>query len=87
MDIKKTMKDLEKSPIYAMSLGSKELFHSNFWAWLMRTYPEFVKTFFPELDTNELRKKDPIKREENHHDITIHAKQNKNDDIISLKTK
>lgn len=23
---------LKDSPIYAMSLGSKELFHSNFWA-------------------------------------------------------
>lgn len=75
------MADLEKSPIYAMSLGSKELFHSNFWAWLMSRYPDFVKTFFPELDITGLR----IEREKNHRDITIHTKQN--DDIYIIENK
>lgn len=37
---------LKNSPIYAMSLGSKELFHSNFWAWLMRKNPYMINVFF-----------------------------------------
>ena len=40
------IKELEKSPIYAMSLGSNELFHSNFWEWLIKQNPEFAKVFF-----------------------------------------
>ncbi len=33
---------LEKSPMYQMSLGSRELFHSNFLAWLFETYPNSI---------------------------------------------
>ena len=33
-----------------MSLGSKELFHSNVWAWLIEQDPAFIKVFFPEFD-------------------------------------
>ena len=29
--IEEIVEELKKSPTYAMSLGSKELFHSNFW--------------------------------------------------------
>ena len=60
---------LKDSPIYAMSLGSKELFHSNFWAWLMEQNNEFVKVFFPNINTNTYE----IKREEKNRDITIHT--------------
>lgn len=45
MGIDEIIRNLEESPIYAMSLGSKELFHSNFWAWLMKTDPKFISIF------------------------------------------
>ena len=65
-EYKKEIDYLNKSPIYAMSLGSKELFHSNFWAWMIEKYPCFAKVFFENLDDNIL-----VKREEKHRDITI----------------
>lgn len=34
-DIEKNLKKLESSPLFALSLGSKELFHSNFLYWLI----------------------------------------------------
>ena len=41
--------NLKKNPILHMSLGSKELFHSNFWAWLFEIDKEFVKVFLKTL--------------------------------------
>lgn len=61
---------LRQSPIFAMSLGSKELFHSNFWAWIMEQEEgkDFVKCFFDEIDTNN---NFLVKREDKHRDIVI----------------
>lgn len=76
MGIDDRIKNLENSPIYAMSLGSKELFHSNFWAWLMRRNKGFVRFFFNEIDDEKLSGKENfeyVKREEKNRDITIHT--------------
>lgn len=76
MDIDERIRNLEESPIYAMSLGSKELFHSNFWAWLMRRNKGFVRFFFNEIDDEKLSGKENfeyVKREEKNRDITIHT--------------
>ena len=68
-----------------MSLGSKELFHSNFWAWLMRKNPYMINVFFDEtiksvekgdsgnfiLNGNTVNPDKLIQREDNHKDITI----------------
>lgn len=59
---------LKQSPLFAMSLSSKELFHSNFWAWLFERNVAYGQIFFPELD--EVRE---VKREEGHRDITIYS--------------
>jgi len=45
-DIKENIKALKDSPLYAMSLGGRELFHSNFWAWLIREDTQFINVFF-----------------------------------------
>ena len=37
---------LNSNPVFAMSLHSKELFHSNFWAWLFGHNVEYAKIFF-----------------------------------------
>lgn len=67
---KEAIKYLKNSPIFAMSLSSKELFHSNFWAWLMEQDSEFIKCFFPSDDLageNGIQ----ILREKEHMDIQI----------------
>lgn len=73
MEIAKTTKTIDdsieypkNSPIFAMSLSSKELFHSNFWAWLMEQDSEFIKCFFPSDDLSG-----QILREKEHMDIQI----------------
>jgi hypothetical protein len=33
---------LKKSPLFNLSLSSKELFHSNFLAWLCENYPNYM---------------------------------------------
>ncbi len=84
MNIEDRIKNLEKSPVYAMSLGSKELFHSNFWAWLMRTNPDFIETFFPDFESKTPR----VEREEKHRDITVHTeKGSKKDKIYIIENK
>ena len=45
---------LKNNPLHYMSLGSKELFHSNFWAWLIDYNKRFVECFFPGFDVNSI---------------------------------
>jgi hypothetical protein len=61
---------LKKSPVFSMSLGSKELFHSNFWAFLMehKDYRLLLYSLFPELEASEPVQ---IKREYKNRDIVI----------------
>lgn len=42
---------IKNNPLFVMSLHSKELFHSNFWAWLFERNHEYVKIFFQSLVT------------------------------------
>jgi tetratricopeptide (TPR) repeat protein len=66
---------LKKSPVFNFSLGSKELFHSNFIAWLAKKYPENTGKLFSQF----LRKQDGdvsisnndkgVKREKQNRDI------------------
>lgn len=64
------IKFLKDSLIFQMSLGSKELFHSNVWAWLMEQDHNFIKVFFKDID---LDKYDivGIDREKYHRDLII----------------
>ena len=59
---------IKDSPVYAMSLGSHELFHSNFWAWLMEIYPDSKEEVF------DIKFDGDIKREFKHFDICISSK-------------
>lgn len=72
---------LEQSLVYKMSLGSKELYHSNIWAWLMENDNSFIKAFFP--DCNEDYHDFQIRREQSHRDLTIWFK-NKDDEKNAL---
>lgn len=46
--LKKHIEELKKSITYSMSLGSMELFHTNFWAFIIKKYPEFASVFIGE---------------------------------------
>ena len=59
---------LKKSPVFASSLGSKELFHSNIWAYLIEQNAKFLEVFFPnEFDsTSDIITKDEKTGEKAH---------------------
>ena len=71
--IEEIVKNLKSSPIFNLSLSSKELFHSNFISWLIVEYPIEMWSILSKYTT--LKKdnfkivKDSVKREENHIDI------------------
>lgn len=78
---------LKSSPLFYMSLGSMELFHSNFWYWLFQKNIKFIRAFFDEDEiSNESLKKvniKNIKREYRHTDIYIEC----NDGVYILENK
>jgi len=74
---------LKKSPMFNFSLGSKELFHSNFFAWLAETYPKQFAGFLNEiyedtiLDEDWEKKGFSVKREYENFDLCICKKFDK----------
>ncbi len=62
--------DLEKSLLFRMSLGSKELYHSNVWAWLMENDNNFIRVFFNNKNLDNYEKV-IIEREKHNRDIVI----------------
>lgn len=78
----KAICNLKASPLFALTLGAKELSHSNFWGWLIEWENEkhehpFIKVFYKDYDESRLKFKKVI-REENHRDLTIHFKDKTN---------
>jgi hypothetical protein len=64
------IKTLKKSPIFNMSLSSKELFHSNFIGWILDTYPEELSIFFKDkLEIQNDNIITNVKREKSNIDI------------------
>jgi hypothetical protein len=64
---------LEKEPLFHMSLGSKELFHSNFLAWFADCFPELAAAVFrpwavPMAEARAARSE----RETSHLDLVLH---------------
>lgn len=77
--ISSAIQELNKSPIFALSLGGKELSHSNFWKWLIDLEiggkHQFIEVFMPGFDENGF-KFEEVKREEGNRDISIHFNDN-----------
>lgn len=65
---------LENSLIYQMSLGSKELFHSNVWAWLIEQDARFIGVFFLDFDMTAYELCG-VSRESHHRDLIIWLKK------------
>jgi len=74
--IREIANNLKKTPIFNLSLSSKELFHSNFLYWLSLEYPTEVSKFFADLyEIKSLGiEKDSQKREENNIDFQFSYK-------------
>ena len=67
--ILKTINELSNNAMFAMSLTSKELFHSNIWSWMLRKYPNiFAPVFYPKYDGNS---KIEVFREKYNFDLLI----------------
>lgn len=83
---------LEASPMYNLSLSSKELFHSNFLAWLGNN--ENTKQFFVDV-INELVENLnlqlsgdwTVKREDDHFDLSIKTKGDKGKYLLVIENK
>lgn len=61
---------LKHSLTYQMSLGGRELFHSNVWCWLIKQDSAFIRVFFPSFDP-EKDKVESIQREWLNMDLVI----------------
>lgn len=71
--IKRLTESLLKSPLFNLSLGSKELFHSDFLAWFCTEYRSQASTLFKEFVSGESLciKERGVLRERNHQDLRI----------------
>lgn len=86
--VEANIKALRSSPLFQLSLGSKELFHSNFLAWLFETYPQesghalsrFLKDSTGDVAINR------VLREQKNRDLTIYFK-NGQELVIENKVK
>jgi PD-(D/E)XK nuclease superfamily protein len=72
LEIQSIVAKLKSSPMFAMSLSSKELFHSNVLAWMFEQFPQFTNELFSEfMDVNFNSPKIVILREKKNNDLTI----------------
>lgn len=73
MEYNEAVEYLRNSLIYQMSLGSKELFHSNVWWWLIENDKNFIRSFIPNFEPSKYHNSEYIwaKREERNRDILI----------------
>jgi hypothetical protein len=67
------VRSLRASPLFHLSLASKELFHSNFLAWLCETYPTLVGPLFARFTNapNAACEQLTVHREQRNTDLTI----------------
>lgn len=69
--MKDRIKNLRKSPLFAMSKGSMELFHSNFWRWLIVEVDKEFATAFIKDNGFDYKSIKNVEREKKHTDILI----------------
>lgn len=80
---------LEQSPLFQLSLASKELFHSNFIAWCCKVWPEQTGDAWSTLAPGLFNNSQPetvksVCREHNNHDIEIRFN---NDQLLVVELK
>lgn len=79
--ILKNIEELSNNAMFSLSLTSRELFHTNFWAWLLRKYPNiFTYVFYPNYDG---KSKVEVLREKYKFDLLLKI----NDEYIIIENK
>lgn len=80
---------LKESPMFALSLSSKELFHSNFLYWIGTRHRDLFVAICKDLgcSTHWERENWEIKREYNNYDLCIECNENKDDIPFVLENK
>ena len=69
--MKESINKLKQSPLFNLSLSSKELFHSNFLAWFFEQNPEVASDFFSRKTKFPLGKLKCVKRENRNLDLVL----------------
>lgn len=67
----KCAQSLQKNPLFHLSLSSRELFHSNFLAWLIQQYPRVLKPIFGPRFDGAQPLADGVGREERDLDLVV----------------
>ena len=86
--MEKILEELNKNPMFRLSLGSKELFHSNFLAFLWEQNNKAFLELLNDLCHNSIqvedlfRKEPTLDREKENFDICIHHKEGKGEKEI-----
>ena len=70
-------KTLKESPLFNLSLSSKELFHSNMFYWICETYGDILGPILAEKIGIEAEHIEETKREKLNTDLIIHFKEDK----------
>lgn len=73
MNLREAIEVLRKSPLFNLSISSKELFHSNFLYWLWQIQPEMFKMVMQELgaDTSTWGENYEVYRERDNWDLSV----------------
>ena len=79
------IKTLKDSLIYQMSLGSKELYHSNVWAWIIEQDPMAITAFG--IEDSLAKRVKRVGREEGDRDISIYLDDDKAGPVIVIENK
>ena len=69
--LQKKARELELSPLFNVSLANKELFHSNFLAWLGETYPTLFLKLMSDVLGKKLEISTEIRIEREYHNFDI----------------
>ena len=80
------IKNLKDSPLFNISLSSKELFHSNFIAWMIKKYPCEMEKVFGKILNKKIvfETNNEVERETKNIDLTINLKDK---EIIIIENK
>lgn len=79
--------ELLKSPMFNLSMASKELFHSNLLYWMSVTYPQLFLKILENLniDTSSWEKQDWVSyREKNHFDLSLYLCNGKKEECLLI---
>lgn len=91
-ELEQIASELKKSPMFQLSLSSKELFHSNFLYWIWKSSPQIFRNIIEQIygTINKNNQKEPliwpiefdVKREYLHYDLCIVDKSNERPFLI-----